>query len=605
MDIQSMLNNVTTSSSGGIAGGSGGGGNGGSTTPAQTISHGNAWMQAPGTVRWHNIPPAAYWVVQVGDTETKLKPTSNARLGNRARTTSPHGTPVTVHVRQLPNDPQHCEARFTVGSAHLSMDTAAFKERYGQSFMQFIATNRPTSQPRYVGPPMPLDVLSMIADQSSLAGLKRLRLTSKAALRVANSRVSVHLTNQNKLDQLAHSLGAGQISGLEGVNKISLSGEWVTDQTIQTLTRLLSARTSITQLDLSNCPNITRSGLVNVATNWRHLTHLSLSGCKQFTNPDVERLQWLTQLRHLDLSECTLNDNVFRHFGPRQNGTQPFSELTHLSLSKCTKITKPTHLRGLTKLEHLNFDDCKKLTNLEELQHLGNLKSLSLEHCMRLDTSSIGHIGNLTNLTHLNLFRCDLSHAHFAGLHNLRNLEFLDLSGSRIPGTVMAHIGSLTGLADLRLYHAKVDSADLNHLQGLANCLKKLDISYSGHSNATATGVPVLQFLTNLTSLKLSGCKYLDATDLPRVPLLTNLRRLDVAGWMDLTDATLQQYVQPLPNLKSLRIDWCENVTGASIQHLLNFPKLKTLNVAESGIPDDRVWELQRGIENVTAQITY
>jgi F-box and leucine-rich repeat protein 14 len=373
-------------------------------------------------------------------------------------------------------------------------------------------------------------------------------------------------------------------------------------------------RPSITRLDLSNCPNITRNGLVNVVNNWGHLTHLNLSGCRQFTNPDLQRLQSLTRLEHLNVSGWSLNDNVFRHFAPRQNGTQPFSQLTHLSLSKCTQITKPAHLRNLSRLEYLNFDECRKLSNLEEVQHLGNLKSLNLRLCIQLDTRCIGHIGNAGNLRHLNLGGCMLSPLHFAGFGNLTNLEFLDLSESEIPTAVMTHIGSLTGLADLRLAFAMVASADLNHLAGLAHCLKKLDLlkcgyEYTGPLPAPApSGVPVLQQLTKLTSLVLRGCRYLHADDLQQLPSLTELQHLDLSGWREVKDATLRQYVQSLPNLTSLRIDWCKNVTEASIAPLLdpnNYKKLKTLIVGQSGIPADRIWELQRRIENVISALVY
>jgi Leucine-rich repeat (LRR) protein len=608
MDITRLSGTGTPSTSSANTGGNGGS----ATTPAHTISHTNAWTQAPGTVAWRNTPPDTHWAVMVGQKEAKLTPASDALLSDEARTTSPHGTSVTVQVRQLPDDSQNCEARITVGGTELSIDTTAFKERYGKSFMDFIAAHRPTSQPQFVGPSLPVEMWGMIADNASFAGLANLRQISKTTLNAANSRVFVHLTDQSQFDQFARSLKPGQFSGLDGINKISLSGAWVTDQTVQALGTLLRNRASIsasiTQLDLSNCPNITGSSLANVATNLGHLTHLNLSKCSQFTSPDLQLLQSLTHLEHLDMSECALDDNVFQNFAPLQNGTQPFSQLTHLSLSRCTQITKPDNLRGLTKLEHLNFDECERLTSIEELQHLGNLKSLSLQHCKQLDTQCIGHIGNAGNLTHLNLAHCMLSRSHFAGFGNLRNLEFLDLSSSDIPTSVMAHIGSLTRLTELHLKFANVASADLNHLQGLANCLKKLDLMQCGDFTADATGVPVLQSLTKLTSLGLSDCIYLDATDLPRVAHLTNLRHLDLAGCREVTDDTLQQYVQPLPNLRSLRIDWCENITATSIAHLLdpnNYKKLKTLNIAETGILADRISELERRIENVISQIVY
>jgi hypothetical protein len=216
MNIMQLLSTGTAQTSSANTGG-----NGGPATAAQSISHGNAYVRVPGTVVWRNIPPAAaHWVVLVGNAESTLTPAAHARLSDQAWTTSPHGTYTTVEVRQLPNDPQNCEAHAAVGAAWLSLDTTAFKEQYGQSFMDFIAAHRPTSQPQYMGPSLPVEMWGMIADKTSFGGLARLRLTSKTTLRVANSRVTVHLTNQNRFDQLARSLEPGQISGLDGINKV-------------------------------------------------------------------------------------------------------------------------------------------------------------------------------------------------------------------------------------------------------------------------------------------------------------------------------------------------------------------------------------------------
>jgi Ran GTPase-activating protein (RanGAP) involved in mRNA processing and transport len=595
MNIQNLLSDPATSAAN-IPHGQ----PGGSAPPSQTPSHAE-WTQAPGVLLWKGHAPAPHWGVEFGNHFALLKAQSATRLENRVPNESPQGAPVIVQAKPRPGNPQECETVFSFGTAHLSLDTAAFAQQYSQPFMDFIRQYRPIPSRSSPIQSMPTELLFDVATRLSLKAVKSFRLSNRRLSAIGNPLVrNVKITNPGDIT----ALGAALAQNLSSVKKITLSGDWVTDASLQTLSRILSNHTGITELDLSRCKHITKVGLAHVAS-LRHLTHLNLSGCEKITNPSVGILRGLKNLQHLDMSHCQLDDNAFTlYFKKQSDGTQPFSNLTHLNLSGCTKITKTDNFRGLSKLESLNFNDCKKLTDIEQLQHLQNLRSLSFQRCKQLNSQSIEYMRGSPGLTSLDLHRCDLPALHLVGLGDLSNLEFLDLSGATIPDGIMAQFNSMSNLADLRLQFAGISYAGLNHLQHLANSLKKLDLSMSRTvGEAKAAGVPALGLLTNLTSLNLLSCDHVGATDLPRLQLLSNLEHLNLSGCSALTDATLQQHVVPLQKLVSLEVSWCPHVTEASIPHLMTFPKLKTLHVNDSGLAtSDKLWELRAKIPNVTWQ---
>ena len=90
----------------------------------------------------------------------------------------------------------------------------------------------------------------------------------------------------------------------------------------------------------------------------------------------LEHLGQLKQLRHLDLSVCSLiTDAGLEHLRNLDN-------LQHLNLSRCSLITDAglEHLCNLDNLQHLDLSDCNLFTWRGIVCILARIRHLNIHH---------------------------------------------------------------------------------------------------------------------------------------------------------------------------------------------------------------------------------
>lgn len=237
---------------------------------------------------------------------------------------------------------------------------------------------------------------------------------------------------------------------------------------------------------------------------------LRFTSTQRFKLPcrSYEFLAQLTNLRHLELLNCTILDWKLAIIC---NGLR---SLKVLHVSYCNITDKGVeHLKQLTLLEELYLGSSRiTVEGLKHIPALVNLVKLDLSYGSGVDDACFEHIALLMKLEVLVLHQC-VNVTSLSRISTIQTLKFLDLSDCR----------QLSQL-DEAIFSECTPFSRLESLI-LTNC--------NGMFVGTDIAVGVAQIASNGS--------------------LRNLRRLDISSF-PIDDATFLSIIRHLPNLKHLRI---------------------------------------------------
>ncbi|MBP3956243.1 hypothetical protein J8F10_13215 [Gemmata sp. G18] len=234
--------------------------------------------------------------------------------------------------------------------------------------------------------------------------------------------------------------------------------EQVTDAGVKALADTLPA---LTTLDLNACDQVTDAGVKALADKLPALIALNLTWCKQVTDAGVKALaDKLPALTTLDLAYCdqvtdagvkaladklpaltVLNLNACDRV--TDAGVKALADklpaLTVLNLNACDQVTDAgvkALADKLPALTALNLAYCDQVTDagVKALaDKLPALTALNLNRCKQVTDAGVKAIADeLTVLTTLNLAGCDKVTVLPRSIARLRDLELLDLRGTRL-----------------------------------------------------------------------------------------------------------------------------------------------------------------------------
>lgn len=295
------------------------------------------------------------------------------------------------------------------------------------------------------------------------------------------------------------------------------------------------------------------------------------------------------------------------------------------------------HFAGLKSLKSLSLENGQiSDAGLDVLEHLPHLTELNLRRCSSLTADALARLKYVPQLERLHLLYTNIPDQGLEHLAVLKNLKVLDLRGCKQMGNAgLKHLSGLTSLIDLKLRTPSVDNTGIAHLAGLVN-LKYLALEDCGIDNK---GMPSLEGLNKLTHFNamrtylgdeglksLSDNKlvdlrlrdtvvlgpgldfleasrptleYLDLSEtritndgLAKVAPFTRLKTLSV--WNGSFDDSGVALLTGLTDLEDFDAQGCRLVTSASAEHFLKLPKLRVLNVAETGFDDDGLAQLAK-----------
>jgi hypothetical protein len=213
----------------------------------------------------------------------------------------------------------------------------------------------------------------------------------------------------------ATAAGLAQLSDAGKLESLSMTGDWLNDQTVCGIAGLTNLR----------CLSV-RSGELSSAV--------------------FEQLERLTELRELMVVDAKRIDD---------RGSEKLRRLPSLRVMwlRGTSISDATtgHLAALRQLELLNLDD----TNLSDV--------------------GVERLTALTRLKWVNLARTGITDQGVKSLANLLQVAHLELSGTGITDASMPDVARMTNLKLLRLYPTSVTDDGMMQLQSLTK-LKHLTI---------------------------------------------------------------------------------------------------------------------------------
>lgn len=424
-------------------------------------------------------------------------------------------------------------------------------------------------------------------------------------------------------------LGEDALSGLakcQNLENLSLKGRRISKTNFSTI----GALPHLARLDLTDCDFSEEefSGLGNPLS----LQHFDLSNTS-ISDASLAKLQGLTGLRSLSFRRCK-----FRGEGLGAIRSLPKLEELDLTLSSVTDEGLAS-ISGMTQLERIDLSETAVTLRISEiLATLTSLKSFCVPFILGDEIAeAIGRLPQLETpyckspeLNYLNSWggggprepaNGSISDRGLALLNKNKNLEYLDLAGSRISNDGLKVLKSMTSLRQLSLRGTNVNDSGLAHIEGLEN-LSSLALA---RTNVTDRGLPHLRKLKKLKWLELSFALVDDGVsslvNLPEVQLAEDWRLGPVVAWGSLSDKGLAsarylksirsidlntyqskatdeglRYIGEMTGLQNLRLESYRggNFSDQGIAYLQNLVNLETLSLRGQQISDAALKSLSR-----------
>ena len=296
-------------------------------------------------------------------------------------------------------------------------------------------------------------------------------------------------------------------------------------------------------VDLSSYHNTSTEFLSSIAQMSVTLTALNLHNCDLIS--DFKMLEQLKHLELLDLSGTKLNDKNFSH-------VRGLAELTCLRIGK-TFVTTKGVLKILPSLLKLNELDMCNLNLTSEIN---------------------GTLRKLTNLRSLNLAN---NFIDLLRINPLKKLAILNVSGCPIVNTSMYWTAGCSNLRSLDISRTSLDAKALIHVKHLPK-LENISLPPSSQMSSSEA-FNFLSPLTRLTSMNLSRYNVEDLTFMEK---MQRLEHVDLSA-CPVTDLSA---LQDKAMLQQLVLQYCKDISDASLNVLPKIPNLSALNLSNTPITD-------------------
>nr|GMN72846.1 hypothetical protein TIFTF001_055284 [Ficus carica]GMN72855.1 hypothetical protein TIFTF001_055286 [Ficus carica] len=288
------------------------------------------------------------------------------------------------------------------------------------------------------------------------------------------------------------------LQNMTSLRELDLSYQWITpyfgDAAIDNL-QGISMLSSLQHLDMSGVNLSKALDLMQVLNTLPSLVGLRLQDCgiKNIHFPRGSlNSTFLTSVQFVDLSGNGLTGSI-------PNAVQNMTSLRELDLSN----------QMISFSVEAAFDNLQWVSRLSSLQHL-DMSGVNLSKA--LDVMLV--LNMLPSLVGLRLNDCGIKNIHFprGSLNStfLTSVQFLDLYGNGLTGSIPNALQNMTSLRELHLNYQwtpHYGEAAIDNLQGISrlSSLQHLDMSGVNLSKALDL-MQVLNTLPSLTELHLYGC---------------------------------------------------------------------------------------------------
>lgn len=345
-------------------------------------------------------------------------------------------------------------------------------------------------------------------------------------------------------------------------------------------------------LDLSRSSGVTDSKL-GLLVELQQLTGLKLKRCRDVSDAGLVKLGELRNLIDLNLARClNISDEGIVQLAAVATG------LRSLNIKYCYKITDKglKALSNLPNLAVLNCSHCRHVSDqgMIGLMGLSNLHTLKISDCDQITDRGVEAIGSLSSLTALHaVMERTLEQQKTNESLRIIGSKLLKLATLKISFSEHMTISGVRGflnlhhLQELILGRVCLSTDELFPLLGNIQSLEVLKIVSWGGISAEG-----LMHLTNLSNLRVLGLKattteaQIPDSAVEALANLANLKELSIWGFREITGDTLQCLI----NLEKLRLIHCPSLDSTAMASLVHMPKLRCLSLsANPGIKDEGV----------------
>jgi len=245
-------------------------------------------------------------------------------------------------------------------------------------------------------------------------------------------------------------------------------------------------------------------------------------------------------------------------------------------------------LAKLPQLELINLAYTKiSDEGLERLAPLKNVKVLDLYYAEAVTDLGIAHLKHWRNLEHLNVRGTKVTSSLFEHVSKMTRLRFLDVGNSRVNDDLFEVLDDLPQLEHLAFGGNKMSGAALPLLKSYP-ALKELSVSGQQRTDSGLWSVAVTDFnigqiaaLSRLEALDLGETNVSDR-GVAELARLVNLHALDLHGTR-VTSKGLAALTS-LPNLQRLKLWKAKGIDDAAAPIFVQMQKLETLEIPETNL---------------------
>lgn len=389
----------------------------------------------------------------------------------------------------------------------------------------------------------------------------------------------------------------------------------------------------IKRIDLSECVDITTQGFVHIASRCNDLEEINISGCERLHNEAIEAifkycprvisitisrcphitdkgiqdlLSYSKNLQRINLSESeNISDAPFQFVGENMNSFD-LTNCPHLTdatlniLSKrCKRLTElkmsgnvinDSAIWNLTPnagtLRTFEISCCDKFSDpsiSSLLLHSNSLIRLSLNNCKNIGENALHPLisGRLPSLTYLDLSKSHIrENSLILVLKSLIKLTHLNISGCEQLGESSLKFLGTRDLRsiDLSNCHQVTDDIVISIAQGCQN-LRKLNLQNCNQISDRSL-YEIGRSCHQMEEINVSSCDKLSDEGVLQMALGCRFLKIVNIEECKISDGAIEAISRYCPDLETLAMAYCTNITDSALKFLAFSTNLKTLDIS-------------------------
>ncbi|KAK3259187.1 hypothetical protein CYMTET_31847 [Cymbomonas tetramitiformis] len=347
---------------------------------------------------------------------------------------------------------------------------------------------------------------------------------------------------------------------------------------------------SLKDLDLSNCPNLSRHNLSRLLRDFQYLQRVNLVFCKGVDEENLKQLSRFEDLESLEIGYKATKSGIPNKISGRAFPTfAAMGQLRELVLTHCGCLEPTlTVLQGFSALEVLRLRHCENVTakGMQGCACQNTLRKFTLDKNVGFDEESMSVLAEFTELTNVGLIDCTgIKEDGFLCLKDFKSRKkiksFYVSGNTQFTDEALSHLKDFPMLTDLILRSCTGLTGDGFEKFESSSALYFLDLQ--GSSNFAEKSLEHLAKFTGLINLNLAQCKAVTGEGFQHFHAPYTIMK-----YLSLSDTAFSEenleFLARFTSLHSLSLRNCVGVTGMGFLKFGESHELMSLDVTRTGV---------------------